>query len=166
MPGMRNLFGLLHGNARPSPEDRVLSVRRTVLAISWLAINQSVSTQEDYLALFILSYPHGQLGAAETSMRQRPKRFWSGIDLGQLTLVRRRAEQGMRVGDRVLLKNQEGVPVTKHGKSDSHGPIEVRTLVVKQTRTSVNVLWQDGTQVRLDAKDTVPYLNPDEYDCW
>lgn len=30
----------------------------------------------------------------------------------------------------------------------------------------VNVLWQDGTREVIDCKETVPYVNPDEYDCW
>ena len=58
--------------------------------------------------------------------------------------------------------------MSRHGRPEEkpHGFIEVRTLVVKETRTRVNVLWQDGTREWLDARDTIPYLNPDEYDCW
>ncbi|THH34055.1 hypothetical protein EUX98_g169 [Antrodiella citrinella] len=148
MPGMHNLFGFLTGNARPSAQDTVLSVRRTVLAIAWLAVNQTLSPEV-------------------ASARQRPQRFWHGPDLAKLTLVRRRAEQTMRVGDRVLLKNAAEMPVSVHGKEGAqHGLIEVRTLALKRTRTLVNVLWQDGKRECLDARDTVPYLNPDEYDCW
>ena len=40
------------------------------------------------------------------------------------------------------------------------------TYVVQETKSSVEVLWQDGTRETLDACNTVPYLNPDEYDCW
>ena len=40
------------------------------------------------------------------------------------------------------------------------------TYVVQETKSSVEVLWQDGTRETLDARNTVPYLNPDEYDCW
>lgn len=82
-------------------------------------------------------------------------------------MIRRRAEQALRVGDRVVLKDQEGVPVSTHGREgEPPGVIPVKTLLVKETRTRVNVLWQDGTRETLDASDTVPYLNPDEYDCW
>ncbi|TCD69895.1 hypothetical protein EIP91_005719 [Steccherinum ochraceum] len=149
VPGVHNFFNFLLGNAQPSTQDTVLSVRRTVLAIAWLAINQA-------------------LGPSEASTRQRPQRFWHGSDMGKLTLVRRRAEQCLRVGDRLLLKNREEMPVTLHGKEgvQQQGPVEVRTAVVKQTHTIVNVLWQDGKRDCLDAKDTVPYMNPDEYDCW
>ena len=73
----------------------------------------------------------------------------------------------MRVGDRVRLRTRGDVPVTRHGKSsEPHNVIEVDTLIVQETRTAVEVLWQDGTRETVDARDTVPYLNPDEYDCW
>lgn len=108
-----------------------------------------------------------QLDPKDAQTRLRPARFWSGPSLAQLTLVRRRAEQAIRVGDRVVLKDSTGVPVTRHGKEDdSRHMLEVRTFVVKETHTLVNVLWQDGTREPVDAKETIPYLNPDEYDCW
>lgn len=73
----------------------------------------------------------------------------------------------MHVGDRVMLKGGDNLPTTFHGRdSEPPGRIEVRTLVVTETRTCVNVLWQDGSRGTLDARETVPYLNPDEYDCW
>ncbi|KAI0788514.1 hypothetical protein C8Q75DRAFT_768744 [Abortiporus biennis] len=148
MSGVQGLFGFLMGSTRPSNQDTVLSVKRTVLAVAWLAINQSLSP-------------------AEAASRQRPQRFWYGQDLSNLTLIRRRAEQAIRVGDRVYLKDKTAAPVSKHGKEDEpQGCVQVRTLLVKETRTTVNVLWQDGTRETLNAKDTVPYINPDEYDCW
>ncbi|KAH9837167.1 uncharacterized protein C8Q71DRAFT_757052 [Rhodofomes roseus] len=148
MSGVQSLFGFLLGNVRPSNQDTVVAVKRTVLAIAWLAINQSLDPKE-----------------AQT--RLRPARFWSGPLLSDLTLVRRRAEQAIRVGDRVVLRDSTGVPMTKHGKEDDPSHLlEVRTFIVKETQTLVNVLWQDGTRETLDAKQTIPYLNPDEYDCW
>ncbi|KAI0082256.1 hypothetical protein K474DRAFT_1703259 [Panus rudis PR-1116 ss-1] len=145
--GVYNLFGFLMNNPRPNMQDTVLSVKRTVLAITWLAINQSL-TQE------------------EANSRSRPQRFWYGSDLSKLTLIRRRAEEAFHVGDRVLLKNREG-PVTVHGKEgESTGSVHVQDLVVKETQTTVNILWQDGSHDSLDCKDTIPYMNPDEYDCW
>ncbi|KAJ8487538.1 hypothetical protein ONZ51_g4099 [Trametes cubensis] len=123
------------------------SVKHTVLAIAWLAINQSLSPEE-------------------AQSRPRPQRYWYGSDLGKLTTVTRRAEEAMRVGDRVRLKDGSG-PVTTHGRfTESYGAIEVDTLVVQETKTTVDVLWQDGTKETIDVKQTVPYLNPDEYDCW
>lgn len=45
MSGVQGLFGMLLGNVRPSVTDTVVHVKRTVLAIAWLAINQSVCKQ-------------------------------------------------------------------------------------------------------------------------
>lgn len=42
MSGVQSIFGFLLGNVRPGNQDTVVSVKRTVLAIAWLAINQSV----------------------------------------------------------------------------------------------------------------------------
>ncbi|CAL1695554.1 unnamed protein product [Somion occarium] len=146
--GVQNLFGFLLGNGRTNAQDTVIAVKRTVLAIAWLAINQSLTS-------------------AEAATRNRPQRFWYGSDLSKLTLVRRRAEQAMRVGDRVLLKNPNQSPATVHGREgDPAGSVTVRDLVVTETHTMVNVLWQDGTRDLLDCKETIPYVNPDEYDCW
>jgi len=148
MTGVQSIFGFLLGNVRPSSQDTVVAVKRTVLAIAWLAINQS-------------------LEPLDAQRRLRPARFWYGPELAKLTLVRRRAEQAIRVGDRVNLRDPTGAPVTKHGKEEEpQHMLEVRTLLVQETRSTVTVLWQDGTRETLDAKDTIPYLNPDEYDCW
>lgn len=71
------------------------------------------------------------------------------------------------MGDRVSLKDQSNTPVSHHGGEHTLGGlIQVRALVVQETRTTVDVLWQDGIRQKLDARETVPYLNPDEYDCW
>lgn len=148
MSGVQSIFGFLLGNVRPGNQDTVVSVKRTVLAIAWLAINQS-------------------LEPSEAQLRLRPARFWYGPDLAKLTLVRRRAEQALHVGDRVLLKDVADAPVTRHGKEeDPNLVLEVRTFVVQETRTTIAVLWQDGTRETLNATETIPYLNPDEYDCW
>ena len=97
----------------------------------------------------------------------RPDRFWSGARLSELRLLRSRAEQLARVGDKVLLKSWQNGPFTRHGKpTDPGGDIEVRAYVVKETQTKVTVLWQDGESEVMDAKALIPYLNPDEYDCW
>ncbi|KAI0068302.1 hypothetical protein BV25DRAFT_1911299 [Artomyces pyxidatus] len=142
-----NLFGFFT-RQRQSHADTVVEVKHSVLAISWLAINQSLSPEEAALSL-------------------RPDRFWSGANLAKLKLVRSRAEWMMRVGDKVVLKDVTGLPFTKHGKEgEPYGIVEVRVYVVKETQTSVNVLWQDGTSETLPTTQLIPYLNPDEYDCW
>ena len=102
----------------------------------------------------------------------RPQRFWSGKDLSKLKLVRSRAEKITRIGDKVKLNLAEPInpncyPYTRHGKSSDPGEeLVVRNYVVNRTDTMVEVLWQDGSREFLSARDLIPYLNPDEYDCW
>ncbi|TFY81129.1 hypothetical protein EWM64_g2884 [Hericium alpestre] len=142
-----NFFGLFSRPARQTSHDTVIDVKHTVLAISWLAIDQSLPPEM-------------------ASAIPRPARFWHGQDFGRLKLVRSRAEQLMRVGDKVILKDSTNLPFTRHGKEGENGIMEVRVYVVKTTQTIVNVMWQDGTIEALLATDLIPYINPDEYDCW
>jgi len=72
----------------------------------------------------------------------------------------------VRVGDRVRLKDNTGAPSTTHGEEADNERVHVQTFLVVETQTSVDILWQDGTRQTLNATDVVPYLNPDEYDCW
>jgi ubiquitin-conjugating enzyme E2 O len=97
----------------------------------------------------------------------RPERFWSGASLAKLKLMRSRAEWMMRVGDKVILKDATSLPSTRHGKEgDPYGVVEVRVYVVRETQTTVDVLWQDGSKETMPTAKLIPYLNPDEYDCW
>ena len=141
-----------------------MDVKHSVLAISWLAINQSVS-------LYILTFTHVlksiQLLAEVAQTVSRPERFWSGADLAKLKLVRSRAEWMMRVGDKIILKDAARLPSTRHGREgEPYGIIEVRVYVVRETQTTVDVLWQDGSTESMLTTKLIPYLNPDEYDCW
>jgi ubiquitin-conjugating enzyme E2 O len=81
-------------------------------------------------------------------------------------MVRCKSEQDMRVGDKVLLKHSASLPSTTHGQEGDPGVVVVHTLVVTQTRTNVTVLWQDGAREIVGATDLIPYLNPDDSDCW
>lgn len=84
-----------------------------------------------------------------------------------MTLILGRSDLEMRLGDRVELRNTEGLPKTRHGQeSDPTGVLHVQMFRVKETRSTVDILWQDGTRETLEATDVIPYLNPDEYDCW
>ena len=92
--------------------------------------------------------------------------MWCGESLNQLTLVRTRPDT-VQVGEKVLLKNSEGTPVTKHGKEgEGAGVVEVRHFVVRETKTTVTVLWQDDVKEIMPSTELIPFLNPDEYDCW
>jgi len=73
----------------------------------------------------------------------------------------------MRVGDRLFFKDTTGLPSTTHGREgDPAGVVVVQTFIVTETQTTLAVLWQDGTQETLKSTNVIPYLNPDEYDCW
>jgi ubiquitin-conjugating enzyme E2 O len=73
----------------------------------------------------------------------------------------------LRVGDRIFLKDAKGLPTTTHGQvGDATGVLNVQTFLVSQTSTELDVLWQDGSKETLRATEVIPYLNPDEYDCW
>ncbi|KAG1749838.1 uncharacterized protein EDB91DRAFT_1109926 [Suillus paluster] len=135
------------GAPLPSPDDTVIDMKRTILAICWLAVNQS-------------------LDPSIAQLKQRPKRFWSGEDMTKLTVIRMRLDD-IRVGDKVLLEKDVGIPVKKYGaESGPQGALTIKTLCVTETKTVVNVLWQDGSQESLPSTELIPYLNPDEYDCW
>ncbi|XP_006454656.1 hypothetical protein AGABI2DRAFT_114397 [Agaricus bisporus var. bisporus H97] len=125
----------------------VIDVKHTVYAIGWLALNQS-------------------LDPSLLENRQRPKPFWMGTDIGELTLLRTPSDAQMHCGDHVRLKNTSPIPVTAHGQEGvGPGIITVDMCVVLETETQVDVLWQDGTKETVSAKDVIPYM-PDEYDCW
>ncbi|KAF8078774.1 hypothetical protein FPV67DRAFT_1466416 [Lyophyllum atratum] len=144
--GMYNLFGFFLGATRPDSVDTVISVKHTVYAVAWLAVNQS-------------------LDPADAEGKTRPPKFWHGEDVGKLTMIQGRLDLMMRVGDRVRLKDITGTPFTTHGLEDGE-VIQVRVFIVAETQTTLDVLWQDGTQETVRSTEVIPYLNPDEYDCW
>jgi ubiquitin-conjugating enzyme E2 O len=61
----------------------------------------------------------------------------------------------------------EGVNFTNHiGNINDPVPIVVKTMVVVESRTTVKILWQDGTIETLPAISIIPYPNIDDLDCW
>lgn len=105
-----------------------------------------------------------QLSPEEIARRQRPQKFWYGPDISKLTLVRGVSDQQPHVGHHVTLKNPPEDFVTLHGTGGEQ--FKVETGVVWETETTVDLLWQDGTRERCRTTDLIPYLNPDEHDCW
>jgi ubiquitin-conjugating enzyme E2 O len=82
-------------------------------------------------------------------------------------MIRGRTDMEMRFGDRVRLKDNTGLPITRHGQESSGSDIvTVQTFTVIETKTTLRVLWQDGIQETIISTEVIPYLNPDEYDCW
>ncbi|KAF5385291.1 hypothetical protein D9615_001389 [Tricholomella constricta] len=130
----------------PDSVDTVIDIMHTVYAVAWLAVSQL-------------------LDPAEAAKKTRPQRFWYGKDLANLTVIRGRSDLEMRLGDRVRLKDSSGAPSTKHGQEGDE-TIQIQVYVVAETETTLDVLWQDGTQETIRSTKVIPYLNPDEYDCW
>ncbi|KAI6047747.1 hypothetical protein EDC04DRAFT_2863935 [Pisolithus marmoratus] len=131
----------------PTPNDTVVDVKHTVIAICWLAVNQSLDPEV-------------------AQSKRRPERFWYGDQLSKLTVIRSKSGD-IRVGDKVVLENGQNIPTIVYDAGGAiNDKIVIRTLCVKETRTVVMVLWQDGTSETLSSTELIPYLNIDEYDCW
>ncbi|KAJ7487432.1 hypothetical protein B0H11DRAFT_2013304 [Mycena galericulata] len=141
---VHNLFGFLLGNTRPSSSDTCVHVTHSVYAITWLAVSQALDPEE-------------------AQARRRPQQFWMAPDMSKLTLIRSLSDLEMRVGDRVTFKDESKVPGTSHGLETK---VVVKTFTVTETQTFLDVLWQDGTKETVRSTELIPYLNPDEYDCW
>lgn len=98
--------------------------------------------------------------------KRRPERFWHGEDLRKLTVLRTKSGD-VRVGDKVIVPDDETIPIVSFESGmEGNCKIDSRTLCVQGTRTTVVVLWQDGSRETLPSTDLIPYLNVDEYDCW
>ncbi|KAG8728667.1 hypothetical protein FRC12_021584, partial [Ceratobasidium sp. 428] len=129
----------------------ILEVQPSVLAISWLAVNQWLTPEE-------------------SANRPRPPKFWTATDLSRLTYVKIRSESVTRVPDRVRFKDPEmytryDVIKTQH-RGESGRVLEVDTMVVTESRSTVKLMWQDGRIEETIGTSVIPYLNVDEYDCW
>lgn len=67
----------------------------------------------------------------------------------------------------ITLKDHGNAPVSCHHNKITEGDvIEVRHLIVRDRKTQVTVLWQDGEKETKPARELVPHLHPDEYECW
>lgn len=135
----------------PGTSQCILEVQPSVLAVSWLAVNQWLTPEE-------------------SANRPRPEQFWTADSLDRLTYVKIRSESVTRVPDRVTFKDPEmykkyGVVNTQH-QGESGRVLEVDTLIVTESRSTVKIMWQDGTIEDVLGTSVIPYLNVDEYDCW
>lgn len=164
---MHNYFGLFFSadGSRIDGVDTVIDVQHTVYAVAWLAVSQMASNcfQDHFRASRLIFH---QIDPTTAETKTRPQRFWAGKDIGKLTLIRGHSDLEMRVGDRVRLKDNTAAPFTIHRRDDTDALLEVRLFVVTETETTLDVLWQDGTKESLRSTEVIPYLNPDEYDCW
>lgn len=158
-------------NPEASGSDVVVEVLQTVLAISWLAINQRVCRYHQRGCSLINCV---QLDEKVASEKKRPNRFWHGPKIKELVAVSAATDNHLRMGESVSLRDPNSgfsksvIPTIHRPKNaDPKGPaITVRTMAVKETRTTITVLWQDGTTEKASANDLLHHLNPDEYECW
>jgi ubiquitin-conjugating enzyme E2 O len=87
--------------------------------------------------------------------------------MNELTILPIHTDTDLTVGARVKLKDKTEVLVTQHGtEAGQCGVVTVDMYQVMETETELDVLWQDGSIETILARDVVPLLNPDEYDCW
>lgn len=86
--------------------------------------------------------------------------------MNRLTLLRGLSDMVVHLGDKLTLKDCPAGMISKHGRDSTQGFVEVDTFMVVKTRTTVKVIWQDGTEEVARSTELIPYLNPDEYDCW
>ncbi|KAF8514320.1 hypothetical protein BU17DRAFT_52682, partial [Hysterangium stoloniferum] len=147
------ISSLIRSQPRPSFNDTVLNVKPTALAVTWLAINQS-------------------LDPGIAASRSRPPQFFAGPEMSRLQFIRGRPDSIPHVGEKFTLRDPSialahTVTPSVHGREGvDGGVIVVPALTVRETRTRVTILWQDGRKEVCMSKALLPYLNVDEYDCW
>ena len=165
--GNADILRQISESTPPSSDDVCLGLRHRLAAISWLAINQMVSYRYLLNDLRPTLFRLIQLPPEESAARQRPKRLWRAEEFNNLALVRRRTT--VRIGEIVTLEDHGNAPVSRHScrtMPAEGGIVEVRHFIVRDRKSQVTVLWQDGTKETKPAKELVPHLNPDEYECW
>ncbi|GAA5986419.1 hypothetical protein JCM10908_003747 [Rhodotorula pacifica] len=113
---------------------RILDVKQCIVAVNWLCRNPQAATSGN--------------GGDETAW-ERPKRFWPDID--QLTLVRASADHLHSISDKVVFRDPTRFPPPSSALADTY-PEGFRVLAVRDCRTTLTVLWQDGT--RTEAPST------------
>ncbi|KAG8834341.1 hypothetical protein FRC17_009109 [Serendipita sp. 399] len=141
-----------HAEKPKEPTDIIVKVTPVAAAISWSAVNQS-------------------LDPAEAQHIARPKRFWSATELSKLSIMRGRGPVAGTIGERVVFKDPSravalGILPVIYSESDSKNQITVDALMITNTRTRVEVLWQDGTKIWMPATELAPNLSADDYECW
>jgi ubiquitin-conjugating enzyme E2 O len=165
---MQQAWRMMFGGSQSTStgtKDTVIESKHTVYAIAWLALNQMVNR----LTLFICGVDpyNSQLDPAEAEKKARPDRFWTVLDFHKLSLIRGKSDVEMRVGDRVKLKDPNGQPATAHGsENEDVGIVYLQSYEVVETVTMLDVLWQDGVKETVRSTELIPYVSPDEYDCW
>ncbi|GAA5970526.1 hypothetical protein JCM11641_007339 [Rhodosporidiobolus odoratus] len=117
----------------------ILDVKQVVIAVNWLCQNQQAP--------------------ADDASWQRPKRYWTDMD--QLKQVRATADHLHTIHDKVVFRDPTSHPPPPSAHSETY-PQGHRVLVITNTRTTVTVLWQDGTIATIPSHDLEPVVSVDE----
>ncbi|GAA5879197.1 hypothetical protein JCM1840_007608 [Sporobolomyces johnsonii] len=101
----------------------ILDVKQVVVAVNWLCKNQLAP-------------------ASATDNWERPERYWT--DLDQLTLVRATADHLHTIHDKVVMRDPTVhlPPASRHSTTFPYGH---RIFTITRCRSTITVLWQDGT---------------------
>ncbi|CEQ42576.1 SPOSA6832_04405, partial [Sporobolomyces salmonicolor] len=101
----------------------ILDVKQVAVAVNWLCKNQLAP-------------------APATDNWERPKRYWTDVD--QLTLVRATADHLHTIHDKVVMRDPTVhlPPASRHSTTFPYGH---RIFTITRCRSTITVLWQDGT---------------------
>ncbi|GAA6062573.1 hypothetical protein JCM10212_004886 [Sporobolomyces blumeae] len=122
----------------------ILDVKQIMLGINWLCKSQMSSSDGD-------------------SGWERPKRYWT--DLDQLKLVRATADHLRTIHDKLVPRDPSMFPPPPPSRHSSTFPNGFSIFAVTNCRSTVTILWQDGTRTTGPSTDyeQVPTLD-DETD--
>lgn len=124
----------------------IVDIKQTVFYVNWLALNQKLTPDQQ---------------------AKRPKPPALCTDFSKLTLVKAFSQRNHEIGDRVVFRNQQlkdqhGAKYTHHGRER----LAIDAMLVMETCTELEVMWQDGSRTKEKAVDMVPHLNLDEHESW
>lgn len=135
--------------AFPNGFKRIVDVFEAGVAINWLCTNQ-------------LSPPQGRAAYV------RPQRFWTQLE--QLTILKAGGDHLHTIGDKMLCKDETRYPPPAEvldTAGTSTNPHRHRVMVVVECRTTVEVVWQDGTRTTQPAQTLEVCHDPDDdIDVW
>jgi ubiquitin-conjugating enzyme E2 O len=112
-----------------------------------------------------------QLDSVTGHELQRPPRLWASQDLQNLVVMRSRGSVAGSIGERVVFKDPIrvtllGIQPVLYKDQELNFEVPVDVMVIRLSRTSVEVLWQDGIREWVPATELIPHINPDEHECW
>jgi len=135
--------------AFPDGFERIVDVFEAAVAVNWLCTNQ-------------LNPPQGR-GAWS-----RPQRFWT--ELSNLTVLKAGGDHLHTIGDKMVFKDPARYPPPAEvlaTAGTSTDPYRHRVMVVTECRTTVEVVWQDGTRTTQPAQSLEVCHDPDDdIDVW